>query len=33
VWRELPNALGWVGIALIVGAGIYVLRTKEKAAP
>jgi drug/metabolite transporter (DMT)-like permease len=33
VWRELPNALGWVGIALIIGAGIYVLRAKEKAAP
>ena len=31
-WRELPNTIGWVGIALIIGAGIYVLR-KEKAAP
>lgn len=31
-WRELPNALGWLGIALIIGAGIYVLRN-EKAAP
>lgn len=31
-WRELPNALGWVGFALIIGAGIYVLRN-EKAAP
>ncbi len=31
-WHELPNALGWVGIALIIAAGIYVLRN-EKAAP
>lgn len=31
-WRELPNVLGWVGIALIIAAGIYVLRN-EKAAP
>lgn len=31
-WRDLPNALGWIGFALIIGAGIYVLRN-EKAAP
>lgn len=31
-WRDLPNELGWIGFALIIGAGIYVLRN-EKAAP
>lgn len=25
-WRQVPDAAGWVGIAVIVGAGIYVLR-------
>lgn len=25
-WRDSPDALGWVGIAVIIGAGLYVLR-------
>ena len=25
-WADLPDALGWAGIALIIGSGIYVLR-------
>jgi drug/metabolite transporter (DMT)-like permease len=25
VWRELPDLIGWCGIALIIGAGLYVL--------
>lgn len=35
-WGDLPNTLGWVGIAVIIGAGLYVVRTggtNEKAAP
>jgi drug/metabolite transporter (DMT)-like permease len=31
VWGELPNALAWGGIALVVGAGIYVLRQGRRA--
>jgi drug/metabolite transporter (DMT)-like permease len=26
VWRDVPNALAWAGIALLVGAGLFVLR-------
>ena len=26
VWGEVPNALAWAGIALVLGAGLYVLR-------
>lgn len=29
VWRELPNALAWAGIALLVGAGLYVLHEQR----
>jgi drug/metabolite transporter (DMT)-like permease len=25
VWRDVPNALAWAGIALLVAAGLYVL--------
>jgi drug/metabolite transporter (DMT)-like permease len=34
-WGDLPNGLGWVGIAIIIGAGLYVVRAgpNEKAAP
>ncbi len=36
-WREIPDAIAWVGIAVIIGAGLYVIRQpeaeKEKAAP
>jgi len=31
VWGELPNALAWGGIALVVGAGIHVLRHGRRA--
>jgi drug/metabolite transporter (DMT)-like permease len=27
-WRQLPDAWGWVGIAVIIAAGIYVLRAE-----
>jgi LPXTG-motif cell wall-anchored protein len=26
VWRDVPDALAWAGIALLVGAGLFVLR-------
>ncbi|MBL4927833.1 DMT family transporter [Fuscibacter oryzae] len=35
-WGDLPNALGWLGITIIIGAGLYVVRAdepNEKAAP
>lgn len=36
-WQEMPDAIAWVGIAVIIGAGLYVIRqpeaAKEKAAP
>jgi drug/metabolite transporter (DMT)-like permease len=34
-WGSLPDLIGWVGIAIIIGAGLLVIRTpqKEKAAP
>jgi drug/metabolite transporter (DMT)-like permease len=34
-WGSLPDLIGWVGIAVIIGAGLMVIRTpqKEKAAP
>jgi S-adenosylmethionine uptake transporter len=25
VWGELPDAIGWLGITIIIGAGLYVL--------
>ncbi|HSC98960.1 MAG TPA: DMT family transporter [Casimicrobiaceae bacterium] len=31
VWGDVPNALAWCGIALLVGSGIYVLRTSRMA--
>ena len=31
-WGDLPDALGWVGIAIIIAAGIYVLRGDDTAA-
>ena len=31
VWGDVPNAMGWCGIALLVGSGIYVLRTSRSA--
>ncbi len=32
-WRQLPDGWGWVGIAVIIAAGIYVLRAEGTAAP
>jgi drug/metabolite transporter (DMT)-like permease len=29
VWGDIPNAVAWCGMALIVGAGIYLVRAKE----
>ena len=31
VWDDVPNALAWSGIALLVGSGIYVLRASRRA--
>lgn len=31
VWGEVPNALAWAGIALLVGAGLYVLHGERRA--
>ncbi len=35
VWDEFPDATGWIGIAIIIGAGLIVIRApaNEKAAP
>jgi drug/metabolite transporter (DMT)-like permease len=30
-WRELPDAIGWAGMAVIVGAGLYLLRRSSAA--
>ncbi|MFN5996334.1 MAG: DMT family transporter [Paracoccaceae bacterium] len=34
-WGDLPDGLGWIGIAIIIGAGLLVIRTPQtkKAAP
>ncbi len=35
-WRDLPDAMGWAGIAVIIAAGLWVdtaEAAKEKAAP
>jgi drug/metabolite transporter (DMT)-like permease len=29
VWDELPNALGWAGMALLVGSGVYILHRER----
>lgn len=29
VWGDVPNALAWVGIVLLVGAGVFMLRTQR----
>ena len=31
-WGDLPDALGWLGIAVIIAAGVYVLRSERVAA-
>jgi drug/metabolite transporter (DMT)-like permease len=33
VWGEVPNALGWVGIALLIGSGLYVLVSEKRRLP
>lgn len=30
VWGDVPNALAWVGITLVVGAGLYVLHSQRR---
>lgn len=32
VWGDVPNAVAWVGIALLVGAGLYVLHSERSRA-
>jgi drug/metabolite transporter (DMT)-like permease len=32
VWGDMPNTLAWVGIALLVGAGLYVLHSERSRA-
>lgn len=32
-WGDLPDGLGWAGIALIIGAGVYVLRAEGTGSP
>jgi drug/metabolite transporter (DMT)-like permease len=31
VWGDVPNAVAWAGIALLVGAGLYVLHSERRA--
>jgi drug/metabolite transporter (DMT)-like permease len=28
IWQQLPDAMGWLGIAIIIAAGVYVLRAE-----
>ena len=30
VWGDVPNALAWAGIALLVGAGLYVVHGERE---
>lgn len=32
VWGDVPNALAWCGIALLVGSGVYVVRAESRVA-
>ena len=32
VWRNVPNALAWAGIVLLMGAGLYILRSERNRA-
>lgn len=32
IWSDVPNALAWAGIALLVGAGLYVLHSERERA-
>jgi drug/metabolite transporter (DMT)-like permease len=29
IWGDLPNALGWAGIALLIAAGVYLVRRER----
>jgi len=29
VWADVPNTVAWCGIALLVGAGLYVLHSER----
>jgi LPXTG-motif cell wall-anchored protein len=29
VWGDVPNALAWVGIALLIAAGLYLIRRER----
>lgn len=33
VWSEIPNALAWFGIALLIGSGLYVLLKEKRRSP
>ncbi len=30
VWHDIPNAIAWCGIALLVGSGLYMLRGDKR---
>lgn len=30
VWGEMPDAIGWTGIGLLIGAGLYLLRRQQR---
>jgi drug/metabolite transporter (DMT)-like permease len=32
VWREVPDAIAWVGILLLIGAGLYTLHDQRNGA-
>jgi drug/metabolite transporter (DMT)-like permease len=32
VWREVPNAIAWAGILLLIGAGLYTLHNQRNGA-
>ncbi len=33
IWGEVPNALAWFGIALLIGSGLYVLVSEKRRSP
>ncbi|MDO8719925.1 MAG: hypothetical protein Q7K20_13210, partial [Polaromonas sp.] len=33
VWGEVPNALAWFGIALLIASGLYVLVSEKRRLP
>jgi drug/metabolite transporter (DMT)-like permease len=33
IWQQLPDTMGWLGTAIIIAAGVYVLRAEGVQAP